>query len=297
MGKRILSWLLCVAMIASFVPASVFADGAVVTQSPKAGTHQATGHTCDDAGCGETNWQPWPTDGSRPTNGHYYLTGNVQLEGMVSVKAGEKLHVCLNGFVMTAAANKRPMSSSEAGAEIVITDCTAHTDENGVYQAGALTGGVNTGKSGAGAVYVATNAVLKLYNGRITGNISKHDDAEGGAIVLGTKGAGGVPGGQFYMYGGEISNNAAYKTNGKDRTHAGAIDANAGSYVEINGGMITGNTGSRGGAIYANAATVSVKNAKITGNTGGNGAIALYDTRSEERRVGKECRSRWSPYH
>ena len=26
------------------------------------------------------------------------------------------------------------------------------------------------------------------------------------------------------------------------------------------------------------------------------GGWALYD-RSEERRVGKECRSRWSPYH
>ena len=25
--------------------------------------------------------------------------------------------------------------------------------------------------------------------------------------------------------------------------------------------------------------------------------IALYKSRSEERRVGKECRSRWSPYH
>ena len=24
---------------------------------------------------------------------------------------------------------------------------------------------------------------------------------------------------------------------------------------------------------------------------------ATQDTRSEERRVGKECRSRWSPYH
>ena len=23
----------------------------------------------------------------------------------------------------------------------------------------------------------------------------------------------------------------------------------------------------------------------------------IYDIRSEERRVGKECRSRWSPYH
>jgi len=26
-------------------------------------------------------------------------------------------------------------------------------------------------------------------------------------------------------------------------------------------------------------------------------AAVLGDTRSEERRVGKECRSRWSPYH
>ena len=25
--------------------------------------------------------------------------------------------------------------------------------------------------------------------------------------------------------------------------------------------------------------------------------VAEYDLRSEERRVGKECRSRWSPYH
>ena len=25
--------------------------------------------------------------------------------------------------------------------------------------------------------------------------------------------------------------------------------------------------------------------------------VYSYDNRSEERRVGKECRSRWSPYH
>ena len=31
-----------------------------------------------------------------------------------------------------------------------------------------------------------------------------------------------------------------------------------------------------------------------TDNDYGNG---FYTTRSEERRVGKECRSRWSPYH
>ena len=28
-----------------------------------------------------------------------------------------------------------------------------------------------------------------------------------------------------------------------------------------------------------------------------NGGLTLKLTRSEERRVGKECRSRWSPYH
>ena len=29
----------------------------------------------------------------------------------------------------------------------------------------------------------------------------------------------------------------------------------------------------------------------------GQGFSAAFDSRSEERRVGKECRSRWSPYH
>ena len=32
-------------------------------------------------------------------------------------------------------------------------------------------------------------------------------------------------------------------------------------------------------------------------NLSGLGMINLHSGRSEERRVGKECRSRWSPYH
>ena len=32
-----------------------------------------------------------------------------------------------------------------------------------------------------------------------------------------------------------------------------------------------------------------------SGHTGG--PLGMADIRSEERRVGKECRSRWSPYH
>ena len=42
---------------------------------------------------------------------------------------------------------------------------------------------------------------------------------------------------------------------------------------------------------------------ETTGLSGGAGTLAFlvgcgyFDLRSEERRVGKECRSRWSPYH
>ena len=41
-----------------------------------------------------------------------------------------------------------------------------------------------------------------------------------------------------------------------------------------------------------------VKSAQVVVEGTGCNTISLVDkTRSEERRVGKECRSRWSPYH
>ena len=36
---------------------------------------------------------------------------------------------------------------------------------------------------------------------------------------------------------------------------------------------------------------------KSPGGKGANQAVQMARLRSEERRVGKECRSRWSPYH
>ena len=41
--------------------------------------------------------------------------------------------------------------------------------------------------------------------------------------------------------------------------------------------------------------TTSIKEQNITGPSGDQVQIEVF--RSEERRVGKECRSRWSPYH
>ena len=39
----------------------------------------------------------------------------------------------------------------------------------------------------------------------------------------------------------------------------------------------------------------AIKNVSI--DVGKNEVLAMIGPRSEERRVGKECRSRWSPYH
>src|SRR5256886_6393943 len=36
---------------------------------------------------------------------------------------------------------------------------------------------------------------------------------------------------------------------------------------------------------------------RVDNSTGIVDVVPVYDGRSEERRVGKECRSRWSPYH
>src|SRR2546423_15661969 len=67
----------------------------------------------------------------------------------------------------------------------------------------------------------------------------------------------------------------------------GSYEAPAGTTLIFGGGVMTLETNS------------SVTGAGMTGFSGGivniNGSYAV--SRSEERRVGKECRSRWSPYH
>ena len=61
-----------------------------------------------------------------------------------------------------------------------------------------------------------------------------------------------------------------------------------------------------GGVTALEEANFSVKSGELFAIIGPNGAgktsifnciNGVYKPRSEERRVGKECRSRWSPYH
>src|SRR5258708_18881099 len=68
---------------------------------------------------------------------------------------------------------------------------------------------------------------------------------------------------------------------------AGEIDL-TGSAITVSGSSISSKTTSSGAAgdIKVTGATVGMTSDQVT-----------VSTRSEERRVGKECRSRWSPYH
>ena len=49
--------------------------------------------------------------------------------------------------------------------------------------------------------------------------------------------------------------------------------------------------------VFKNGRTVIFSHEKEAGKGAEFFQIILYPIRSEERRVGKECRSRWSPYH
>ena len=50
--------------------------------------------------------------------------------------------------------------------------------------------------------------------------------------------------------------------------------------------------------LQADPLTVKTEQGKAQGKTINDGKVkAFLGLRSEERRVGKECRSRWSPYH
>ena len=257
MKKRILSAILVLAMVLSMAPAVVTAAPVETAQSPKAGTHAATGHTCESEGCGTTTWQPWPTNGTIPTSGHYYLTQNVQLTGQLGL-SNKNLHICLNGYVMTAKANTR-LGWLYGTSKLVITDCTAY-EEDGVYYAGAMTGGVDkvTSTGGGGAFYVYANATLELHDGKLT-NCSS---------ITG--------GGAFYnngivkLYGGELSGNVA--ASGTAAKHGGAIFNNAGGVLTAENVRFHDNHADNGeGGAFQNWGNATFKNCTFTGNNAATG--------------------------
>ena len=302
MIKRMLAMVLVLAMVLSLMPTVVLAEGTEVVKSPRSGQHTDAGHADD---CGLTSgWQAWgddPGETGLPTSGNWYLTKDIHVTGGVNTTGD--LNLCLNGFVIYKTGTGRIYGTQNGSANtMTICDCTAYED-NGVYYAGALTGGLMTSQDGGGAVFVRRQGVLKVYDGRFVNNIYKHDTeiTGGGAIMLQ-----GVSSGKFatvQIYGGEFAENKAYKANGTTGNSGGAIGSGGGAVIEISGGTfrnnfggeggaislgdtnkltITGgkfinNSGKDGGVIYGAASTVSISGATFTGNTATSSGSVIHN--------------------
>jgi len=264
MTKRILAMVLVLAMVLSLVPAVVLAEGTEVVASPKAETHTDAGHSDD---CGLTSgWQEWTDGTTLPTAGQYVLKTDVNLTGDI-LMTGD-LTLCLNGHVIKAAENKRIIGTMKnAESTLTITDCTAYTDENGVYQAGALTGGIRK-SDGGGAIFVRRGGTLKVYDGRITGNTYQSDinAVGGGAVMLQDTSSGLIS--KAFIYGGEFSNNHSYLADGTTGGVAGAICVGKSAELTVEDGTFKDNSALNGGVIWANEnAVVTIKGGLFTENT------------------------------
>ena len=270
MKKRLLSVFLCLCMVFSLVPATVWAE------TTNGHTHYLCGgSTCNGSGhenetykttfekeikqegntlkIGDKSWAP--TKGSNDTfyilpTGTYYLGSDISLE--YTIKIENNVTLCLNGHKITAADGMDAIYMT--GGSITLTDCKGvgtitHASSKtgrGVYVSsgtfnmygGSITGNKAQDAQGrGGGVYVYSGSgTFNMYGGSITGNTA---NSYGGGVY--------VDGGGFTMSGGTIGGTKTGETN--TATYGGG-GVYAKANFEMTGGSITGNETNRGGGVY-----------------------------------------------
>ena len=264
MKKRLLSVFLCLCMVFSLVPATVWAE------TTNGHTHYLCGgSTCNGSGhenetykttfekeikqegntlkIGDKSWAP--TKGSNDTfyilpTGTYYLGSDISLE--YTIKIENNVTLCLNGHKITAADGMDAIYMT--GGSITLTDC------KGV---GTITHA--SSKTGRG-VYVSSGT-FNMYGGSITGNTA---NSYGGGVY--------VDGGGFTMSGGTIGGTKTGETNTATYGGGGVYVVGSSSTFEMTDGSITGNNAAYGGGVY------TVNEFKMTGGsiTGNNAYKSDY---------------------
>ena len=232
MKKRLLSVFLCLCMVFSLVPATVWAE------TTNGHTHYLCGgSTCNGSGhenetykttfekeikqegntlkIGGESWAS--TKGSNDTfyilpTGTYYLGSDISLE--YTIKIENNVTLCLNGHKITAADGMDAIYMT--GGSFTLTDC------KGV---GTITHA--SSKTGRG-VYVSSGT-FNMYGGSITGNKAQDAQGRGGGVYV-YSGSG-----TFNMYGGSITGNRATGDGG------GVYKSGSNSSFNMSGGSITGN--------------------------------------------------------
>jgi len=268
MKKRLLSVFLCLCMVFSLVPATVWAE------TTNGHTHYLCGgSTCNGSGhenetykttfekeikqegntlkIGDKSWAP--TKGSNDTfyilpTGTYYLGSDISLE--YTIKIENNVTLCLNGHKITAADGMDAIYMT--GGSITLTDC------KGV---GTITHA--SSKTGRG-VYVSSGT-FNMYGGSITGNKAQDAQGRGGGVYV-YSGSG-----TFNMYGGSITGNRATGDGG------GVYKSGSNSSFNMYGGSITGNTAnSYGGGVYVDGGGFTMSGGTIGGTKTGETNTATY---------------------
>ena len=299
MKKRLISWLLILALCVSVLPAASLAaepedtalTGAEQTVDPAeplravSATTHANHPICGDVNCSDhsesfSDWQGVDTLTAEMEAGHYYLTDDVTISSTWKPQNGVVL--CLNGYGITLSDNG-PAIQVQPGVTFTLCDCNgsgkgrdsriAHSGgTNEKYGIGVLVGALDS---------VGNTAVFNMYGGTISCNTSISDgDVEGGGVT--------VAGGTFNMYGGTISDNKSLSGKG---IGGGVFIANHGTF-NMSGGEITQNGAKIGGGVFVGGyygadktekekdanygGTFHMSGGSITGNTAGSGVYVNY---------------------
>ena len=298
MKKRLLSWLLILALCLSLLPAAALAEDApeqteapVVREQTEAlpvqeraesvravnetavqaahtnhpicgAAHTNIGdHTADK--CANVTWTAWNGVDAIPYDSatktaYVYLTGNAEREETLEIKDGYTLHLCLNGHSLT-----KTTEDSNPGFEGIIT----------IYKGAQFTlcdcrgGGKITHEEGVLGRGVrcgdsSGSATFAMFGGEISGN---HVGSTSGA---GQDGAGvEVHNAIFNMYGGRIADNHVEKISNDG---GGGVYAHGSGSFTMYGGEISGNTSAGdGGGVSAVAASFTMKGGRIINNKAG----------------------------
>jgi len=270
MTKRILAIVLAVFMVAGLLPLGVVAETAAEhTQYEPLSEHDSAKHICEHCvatGAADTTptWTAWGEGKTTlPTaEGHYYLTQDLNVTN-ADLTTGHVV-LCLNGKTVTASGTEGNAADRiyqmKTSGSLTIVDCTAHTDADGNYTAGKITGGSATAIMYNSAS--TTTGSVNIYDGIFTGN---KRSGSGGVICVQGKG-------QLNIYGGEFSGNTTGNSGGV--LYVGSSN----NKVYIENAVFKGNTATTsGGVIYNYKGSITLKNVLMTENSAPSAQI--YDHR------------------
>ena len=197
----------------------------------------------------DTAWQPWTSTNTLPTDGSYYLTGNINdVNTRYNITGGNVLNLDLAGWRVEGIGHQDTEGATASGTIGLIyrvQQGTLNIADSSEDQIGAIHMNGETNQVGAMAVWTDTTSCMNIFGGTISANT--------GAAVT-------IRNGHVSMYGGTIL--PGTKPTGYAYANAVQIGTNSNSILDLKvfGGTIKGEV-----LISKSKATVDISGAAQVG--------------------------------